>query len=233
MITLYDLGPSTTGGGYSHNVRRIVYALKYKKIPFTISLVDFLTLEPTAKSVGASPTSKKANGDPQYTVPFIRDSTTGKVVSDSLVIAEYLDETYPDTPRVVPPGTRALQAAYSDWAVDKLFQILPFLEPRMHDIGSPEVKESYKALYGVPTRPPDEEKAAVWDKVQQAFDSVKAGHGEVYVTGDKPIFADFALAGLLWEISLGIGNDSEEWKEIAGWQDGRLGRLLESVEKYV
>jgi glutathione S-transferase len=54
----------------------------------------------------------RKNGTPYYSLPVIQDPKTGKVISDSARIADYLDSTYPDTPKVIPAGTHALQKAF-------------------------------------------------------------------------------------------------------------------------
>lgn len=45
---------------------------------------------------------------PPYNLPAIEDPNTGAFVVDSLAIATYLDETYPDTPKVLTPAARTL-----------------------------------------------------------------------------------------------------------------------------
>lgn len=56
----------------------------------------------------------RKNGTPYYSLPVIQDPNTGeeKIISDSARIAEYLDSTYPDTPKIVPVGTYTLQKTF-------------------------------------------------------------------------------------------------------------------------
>ena len=61
------------------------------------------------KELGLGP---HATGAIKYTVPTIYDPKTKKVITESFEIAKYLDETYPDTPRLVAPGTAGLQRAF-------------------------------------------------------------------------------------------------------------------------
>ncbi|KAF9253935.1 hypothetical protein L218DRAFT_836527, partial [Marasmius fiardii PR-910] len=65
--------------------------LNYKKIPYNAVHIGFSDVEPTAKRIGAPPTGKKPDGSDQYTVPMLVDSSTGQVLSDSFLIALYLD----------------------------------------------------------------------------------------------------------------------------------------------
>ncbi|EEB95824.1 hypothetical protein MPER_05149, partial [Moniliophthora perniciosa FA553] len=65
MITLYDIGPIFIEGkeiGTSPFVRRIMYTLNYKKLPYKLKLLSYEAIEPTAKSIGAPPTGVRADG---------------------------------------------------------------------------------------------------------------------------------------------------------------------------
>jgi glutathione S-transferase len=64
------------------------------------------------KLIGAEPTMIRKNGTPYYSLPVIQDPKTGKVISDSARIADYLDSTYPDTPKISPAGTHTLQKTF-------------------------------------------------------------------------------------------------------------------------
>ena len=69
------------------------------------------------KELGLAP---NPTGSLEYTVPTIYDPKTKRVVTDSFAIAKYLDETYPDTPNLVPRGTAGLQEAYLEMVVSPL-----------------------------------------------------------------------------------------------------------------
>ncbi|EEB92162.1 hypothetical protein MPER_09371 [Moniliophthora perniciosa FA553] len=114
-IRFYDI-PGTSGKAFSANTLKIMYALGYKGIPFERIWVEMPDIENTCKSIGASPTDKKPDGSPWYTLPVIHDPNTGETISDSFVIMEYLEKTYPSSPEkaLIPPGTTALQKAFID-----------------------------------------------------------------------------------------------------------------------
>ncbi|VDB86229.1 unnamed protein product [Peniophora sp. CBMAI 1063] len=95
----------------SHRTR---FALNIKGIPFCTEWVKFADVESKIKSLGLEPSH---DGLLAYTVPTIVDPSTQRVITDSFAITKYLDETYPDTPTLIPAGTGALQSAFVDKVV--------------------------------------------------------------------------------------------------------------------
>ena len=63
----------------------------------------------TERSVG--PTMKWSDGGPNYTLPKIHDPNTNVAVEESTAIAEYLDETYPNMPQLIPGETATLRGS--------------------------------------------------------------------------------------------------------------------------
>jgi glutathione S-transferase len=66
-----------------------------------------------SKEHGFAPTSTRPDGSAHYTLPAIRDQETGRAITESFAIAQYLDEKYTARP-VIPSGTEALQTAFVD-----------------------------------------------------------------------------------------------------------------------
>jgi len=89
------------------------YTLNLKGIPYKTEWVEYPDIEPICKKLGIAPTYKNADGSDRYTIPAIHDPSTGVYISDSVLIAEYLDKTYPYTPQVFPHHTHALHAAFT------------------------------------------------------------------------------------------------------------------------
>ena len=83
--------------------------MDYKRLPYKTVFVEFSEIARVSQEIGAKPTGTWPDGSPKYTVPAIYDPSTKTAVSDSVAIAQYLDATYPDTPRVIPEGTEAFQ----------------------------------------------------------------------------------------------------------------------------
>ncbi|TDL20311.1 hypothetical protein BD410DRAFT_791099 [Rickenella mellea] len=112
-ITLYDISSTIPGAAWSPNVYKTRMALNYKGLEYKTEWVEYPDIGPLAKKIGALPTSIGATRE-LYTVPIIHDHATGKVASDSFAIAQYLDETYPDQPKLFPagPGIAAIFDSY-------------------------------------------------------------------------------------------------------------------------
>ncbi|KAE9390304.1 hypothetical protein BT96DRAFT_865645 [Gymnopus androsaceus JB14] len=206
--------------------------------------LEYPDVEPTMKKIGAPPTSKKADGSPSYTIPAIYDDSTGTAIADSALIAEYLDETYPSTPRLIPPGTHALQGAFRELFYSKLMPLVA----RLVVVNVPSMLPTPRSIeyfnkrrsedLGVSTlealRVPPEEKDGEWDKVKDVFGIVNAlmKDGDTWVMGDTPSFADFVLASWGATVRSMYGKESAEWKRIMSWDEGRWERLMMAVEKY-
>jgi glutathione S-transferase len=87
--------------------------LIYKRIPYETVRVEFRDIQHTMKEIGAPPTGTGPDGTSTYSLPVIRDPATGKIISESFRIAQYLDEKYPDR-RVIPTGTDGQQSAFAE-----------------------------------------------------------------------------------------------------------------------
>ncbi|KAK1225848.1 hypothetical protein PQX77_011210 [Marasmius sp. AFHP31] len=224
------------------------FALNYKKIPYTITEISLLDIESTAKSVGVSPTpSFLANGAVRYTVPFIHSPSTSNSgpisLSDSFTIAEYLDTAYPDTPRVIPPGTRMLQKTFSDTFTSIYAPMVPLIMPTtVERFMSPKVQERLRDVKGdgaVRCGLSEEERERIWEAVVGGMKGLaegypREGEGEgdsksaFVMGGTDPTWADMLATGLLWWVREVFG-DTKGWRDIAALGDGRVGRLVDDT----
>ena len=85
------------------------FILNYKKIPYTTEYIGISGIAPVLQAIGALPTRET---EPRYSVPAIIDANADPpvVLADSVVIASYLEKTYPEPP-IYPHG----QAAHEKW----------------------------------------------------------------------------------------------------------------------
>ncbi len=184
---------------------------------------------------------RRNTGEPTYTVPFIVDPSTGRAISESFAIAKYLDATYSDTPRLVPEGTEALQAAYvvawdsqtggcTRFVVPKTFGIL-------NEASQIFFRESRERIFGKKIEellPHGDEAKEVWAQYEAGLGKIARCYPEkdIWAMGVSPSFADFVAGGEIYWIRLLLGTDSEEWKALVGWHGGRWGKLEEALRKY-
>lgn len=132
-----------------------------------------------------------------------------KTIMDSLKIAIYLDETYPDTPRLLPEGQlplyRALQA-YTATAVTA--HVFPLLLPRVIDFLDPRGSEYFKRtreeVWGPISESINQDQAKVdecWSKataglklINQMLEDNKGGP---FVMGAQRTYSDLHLLSVI------------------------------------
>ncbi len=218
------------------------YALNFKGIPYRTEWVEYPDIEGLYKTFGIPASAVQKDGmTPRYTLPLLHDSSTGAFISESAAIVEYLDATYPDTPRLIPPGTRALHAAFIAAFDSKTQAISPLGISGVHAILSPcsaaFLRKTKEELLGVTIEEMDlhgEHRTRQWALVKDDFGKVDKWmtKGDTFVTGEIPTFADFVISACMLFLRIFLGEDSPEWKELSSWHDGRWGRLVKSFEKY-
>ncbi|VDB89218.1 unnamed protein product [Peniophora sp. CBMAI 1063] len=217
-ITFYDL---TLRNGIigSPNAWKTRYTLNYKGLPYKSTFLNFIDIKPTLKALDVPP----LEGD-FYTVPSIIDPKTGRRISDSLRIAEYLDTQYPDTPQLLPPGTREAQEAFEKnvrqpfaFTVFPLI-LLDFFNTIIDEKDQAYFKTSREAQFGAPFEavvPTGDARAAQLEVVRAGVENVHreiekhAGEGKIFFGGDRPVFADFQLAATFKSFLMGFGKEYE------------------------
>ena len=83
-------------------------ALNIKGLPYRTEWVEYPDIAPLIKSFGLPP---NPNAPTPYTLPTIYDPRTKRAIMDSMEIAKYLDDEYPETPAVLPKEVRAYQVS--------------------------------------------------------------------------------------------------------------------------
>ncbi|KAH8831329.1 hypothetical protein DL96DRAFT_1667688 [Flagelloscypha sp. PMI_526] len=239
MITFYDIPSSLPGTGNTIKTR---LALKFKGLPFTTEWIEYPDIEAVSKEVGSPPTSTWPDGTPYYTCPFIHDTETGKTISDSWNIALYLDEMYPDTPRLIPKGCIALMSTFVE-SVEELMasSFANFCRPQSHKQLNEASQAHFKRVRELRMGRTFEEmnEAALdpkeWDKVKAALDKVDAllklnNSEDEWAVGDKMTYADILVSSKLywWKT---FGAESQKSKDVLALNGGRWGRLIEKMEE--
>ncbi|TFK35746.1 hypothetical protein BDQ12DRAFT_306781 [Crucibulum laeve] len=243
MITFYDFASTVPGKTFNPNTWKTRYSLNYKQLPYKTEWVEYNEeIERVCKKMGIPPTSKRQDGSDVYTLPAIYDDSTKTGVADSLLIAAYLDKTYPNTPKLFPVGTEALQTAFVDALRSKLGSswlllvpvILKLLLPSNVDFfvraRSAELGKPLLDLLAV-----GEEQEAQWKNLKAALSTMDAWYqkngGGPFIMGYTPSFADFVVGGFL-SFARAAGKNIPEWRDLLESDNGRWKKLGEALEKY-
>jgi glutathione S-transferase len=220
----------------------IRFSLNFKKLPYKTINLEYPDIQGEFVKVGIPPSSTWPDGRPLYSSPSIFDSSTNTGVTDSYQIAQYLDKAYPDTPKLLPPGTEALQATFYAQFNTLITPFLQFFVPKVPSILNPSSSEYFirtrSERFGKPLAdvdPKGQAREEAWKKVEAAFDTLHGYLSESsgpYIMGDTATFADFVVAGTLYAMAVVFGEDSKEWKDVMTWNNGRWATFRESVEQY-
>ncbi|GJF00672.1 glutathione S-transferase [Phanerochaete sordida] len=243
-IVLYDIPSNDRIKRYpwSPNTWKTRYALNIKGLKYRTEWVEYPDIEGLLKKFGVPHTEQKPDGRDHYTLPVIYDPKTQRFVEDSGKIAKYLDDAYPDTPRLFPAGTDAFQAAFHDFVWPSIG--FPLFHHVILDTAAslPPRSQAYfratrEVLFGKPLEQiaTDEE----WLKLEANLASLrgyldKNGEGSLLLMGahggithsDIQVASMFVWARVVW------GEDSEKWKRLMGLHDGRWAKLYAQFSKF-
>jgi len=219
------------------------FTLNYKVLPYRTEWVEFPEIESKCKEMSIAPTRTKPDGSPLYTLPAIWDPSTKTGVSESYRIAEYLDKTYPDTPRVLFDGIEEYIPAMAGSAgLPEFKSLVLFVSAFVPSLLNPVSQEYYKR-----TReewlgkkwedilPTGKEREEAWGQVKKGFgivDKLLQKNGGPFARGEQISFVDLSLGGMFYGFKVIWGEDNELWKDMLLWNDGRWGKLVEKIEKY-
>ncbi|TCD62883.1 hypothetical protein EIP91_006267 [Steccherinum ochraceum] len=223
------------------------FALNLKGLKYRTEWVEYPDIEALCKRLGAPASDVKADGiTPHYTVPIIHDPNTGKFISDSATISEYLDTTYPTAGvRLFPDGSRVLQAAFSSAVASTcqapLFSVVVLavckhLNPRSAEYfrRTREQKLGSKLEDIAPEGTGKGE--TKWKELEAAMTKIAAwfelGGGQPFAGGNVPVYADTQLAArLMWARTV-LGRDSKQWARIKAMNGGRWEKFLQDLEQW-
>lgn len=218
--------------------------MNFKGIPYKTEWVEYPDIEALYKKIGGKAASTKPDGSPYYALPLIHDSSTGAIVSDSALIAKYLDNTYPDTPKLFPTGTAPLQHAFLDMHEGTLGALWQFALPKTHTILNPRSQEYFgrtrEATFGKKLEdlvPKGEQYKVQWAKVREDFAKTDSYYQQgkeagPYLLGNTICFGDIAYVSFVTWLKKIYGEESVEWKDIKSWNEGRLIALVDALSKY-
>ena len=177
-------------------------------------------------------------GGGHKTVPILDDG--GRVIPDSWAIADYLDTTYPDRPRLfATPTERALCRFTEAWLFGALAPLLfPMIALDIHDHARPAdrayFRESREQRLGRSLEAAAagrEERLATVRASLSPLRLTLTVQGQRFVSGEQPGYADYIAAGfLLWVASVTTLPLFEHDDPVVAWFErvrdlhGELGR---------
>jgi glutathione S-transferase len=222
-ITFFDL-QHASGCTTSPFVWATKYALKHKG--FDLDVVD-----------GGFTGILERTGGRSERLPVIVDD--GRWVLDSWLIAEYLDEHYPDRPTLIgDPAVKSLtefleawlwQNAVSAWARAFGVQYRDRCKPEDIDY----IVESRRRMWGAPMEALAKGREDVFPQVLPKLELLRGVlRDRPWLGGDTPSYADYrALAVFLWAASVADTPPMTEDEPLRDWIDrgfdlyGGLGRI--------
>lgn len=128
--TFYDIASAPPLRTFAPNPWKTRFALNFKGIPYQTQWVQMPQIASLREGLGVLANRTLPDGSPFHTLPMIKDATTNRLIGDSFEIALYLDETYPDAPKLFHPRTIGLTAALNA-QVDSLFTPFTLLCDKM------------------------------------------------------------------------------------------------------
>lgn len=133
-LVFYDISSPLQPRSYAPNPSKARLALSFKAIPFTTSWVDILDIPSVRSGLNCAATRKLDDGSDYYTLPMVRDPSSGKVWGDTFDIANALDDMYPESGggRLFPENsTRKEWLSYQSPHKD-----MPFYAPLTTNVGA-------------------------------------------------------------------------------------------------
>ncbi|KAH9480850.1 hypothetical protein JR316_0007452 [Psilocybe cubensis] len=242
-IIFYDIKSNVPGYSVSPTTWRTRYCLNLKGLKYKSQYVEFPEIAPLYKKLGVPAPDTNSDGSPHYTLPMIYDPSTNKYIPDSTDIAIYLDKQYPDLPRIFPPGTERLQMQFSNAAMSSIPAAGNLLTWRVFARLNPISQEYYRRVRETVWRVkleqmiPDDQNTtgmATLKKVMGKIDAlyVRNGAKGPFVLGETPSWADITISAMLVILKVSWGEDSDYWKQVISWNDGRWERFFAEMKKY-
>lgn len=202
-------------------------------------------IEPRFKALGIRSTEKNHwDGSDRYTAPAIYDPSTGTYLADSTLIAQYLDETYPDTPAIFPKNTIGLQLAFEDAYISSISSLFPFGFLTIWKVLNSESKGHLRSALEKMIGATLEDAYPTGERAVEQWALLKAGLGKVdawyaktdtvgpFALGDLISWSDIVVASFTISIRVCFGEESQQWKDVSSWHDGRWADLIKAFEKY-
>ena len=218
-IKLYDLADADDRR-FSSNCWRIQFALAHKGLAY--------------ETVPARFTDIPSIGDGSHkTLPVIEDG--GQEICDSWVIANYLEDTYPETPSLFGPGGasgpgRSLSQFLQHWSMRAIsFPLLHVIIKDIHDRLDPAdqsyFRKSREARFGKTLEEMVENREKTLREFRAGLSPLRSClEDQPFLSGAQPLYPDYVLtAALLWPRAMSPLKFLEDDDPLTPWLSRMLG----------
>ncbi|KXN64898.1 hypothetical protein CONCODRAFT_13727 [Conidiobolus coronatus NRRL 28638] len=229
MIEFYQVSTESEKVSFSPFVIATELFLKHKNLDWDAKLMNYIEVKPTINSLtdgkwGYVPTLKFPNGD---------------IVYDSLKIAGYLDEKYPDNPILInnPKLDELLQQHTMNCAMSACKLSLGDLLIHMDDASKAYFIENRMDMFQITV---EDLKSNRKENITSYFDNLKPLIEHLsknkFIDGDKPLVHDYVLISTIQFIATVSPRTYEELVEnnpnevFKNWVD-RMGSLFDGFLK--
>ena len=215
-IKLYDLAAAEDDRRFSPYCWRIRMALAHKGL--AVKTIAWRFTERDAIAFSGS-----------GTVPVIVDQ--GRAVADSWAIARYLDEAYPDRPRLIEgEEARALTYLFKHWCERSLHgpvlrAVIMDLFNHLHEKDKPYFRASREKRFGKTLEEHGADRAGAIAALRSALDPLRPVLAEQpFVSGRRaPGFADYILFGTFqWPRAVSPAKLLESEDPVYAWRERML-----------
>ncbi|EED77185.1 predicted protein [Postia placenta Mad-698-R] len=242
LITLYDIQCKLDSTAWSPHTWRTRIILNYKKLPYQTTWMPLPDVQTVLPAVGVLPTRTAV---PHYTVPAIVDELEGSpavVMSDSGLIADYLERTYPEPS--IYHGAKALQmehvGAVSQHVLSRMgFMVFPNTPRLLEGREREYYLNTRKGIFGVELDDmfPEERQEEMWANLKEGFaalgayiDGIEHSEQWFFSKTSEPGYADFVLgATMIW---FKLSGPEKGWERISEWDGGKWARFFRNLEPY-
>ena len=175
-LVFYDIASSPPLRTFAANPWKTRFALNFKGVAYRTQWVQMPNISAVREQLHVPANRTLPDGSPYHTLPVIQDTESGVLVGDSFEIALYLDDAYPEAPRLFRTGTTGLTAAFNA-RVDGLFTTYAILCSQMPF--DAEVAEAVKEIFAKRAGAMSVDMNVGPDQRKQLFVSFEADLGEL------------------------------------------------------
>ncbi|KAG2147461.1 uncharacterized protein EDB93DRAFT_1250605 [Suillus bovinus] len=241
-IIFYDVSSIVQGKSWFVGTIQTRYCLTFKRLPFQTVWLEYTEIKPFYEQHSLAPfATRNVNGTPItiHTLPVIMDPNTNRWIKDTFEIAQYLDEQYPDTPKLMPHNTAALIHVFHTAFYQAIKNTILLACFKSAQKLKPESKGYYIRTrverFDIPWMhfASIKIRVAQWNALRTGYNIIDGWYAMSrgqFLLGDTPCFADFIVAALCKWAQYCC--EDLEWEEMKNWNRGRWGRLMEAIDRY-